>query len=79
MKQFKYMTDRIDAYIITEFDLGTGKKVKFQHSWSMVQKDQKKISLVLTFNVIEIVHIVDLEFIKLFSPNISCYSQGNRH
>lgn len=69
------MTGGTDSYSIIEFDLGTGKKMLSFNTYRMLQKDQRKISDVLTLGIIEIVCVVDLDFIiKLFPPNILCYT-----
>ena len=63
-KQFKYMAGGTNVYDIIEFDSGTGKSVKIQHSClRMIQKDQREISDILALDIIEIFCKVDLAFI----------------
>ena len=64
IKQFKYMAGDTNVYDIIEFDSGTGKSVKIQHSClRMIQKDQREISDILALDIIEIFCKVDLAFI----------------
>lgn len=69
---FEYMTDGTDASNMNEFDLGMGENVKFTTFGGQCRSIREKLHLP---DIMETVCMVDLKFIiKLFLPNISCYS-----